>query len=263
MDVAELALQAQTAWFRGLLDSGFDRLTTGAGFAVSTGLASNSENGAVIDPELLDRLDEVDALLSWLRDRAVPASVITTGPLTPAAIAVLLERELEPDNTGNVMGRLLSDFQAGVPMDRSPVRGLQIREVVDLPELRENHRVYAEDGWWEAPGDLDRHLQVAVQCGFGPGRPIRHWTAYDQQTAVGAVTCFRFDDAVLLVSCCVAEPWRRRGVGSALTRVSLTAAAAQGAARAVLGPSSDGYHLYDSLGFHLAPAHPHRWFYLR
>jgi GNAT superfamily N-acetyltransferase len=259
VDSAELALRAQAAWFRGLVGSGFDQLATGAGFAVSTGLMSNSENGAVIGQDLLDRLDAFDALLSWLRGRAVPASVIATGPLSPDAIAALIERDLEPDNTGNVMGRQLSDFRT----DGSPLPDLQVREVLDLPELRDNCGVYAEDGWWEEPGDLDRHLEVAVQCGFGPGRPIRHWTAYQQAAAVGAVTSFQFEDAALLVSCCVSEPWRRRGIGAALTRAGLTAAASAGGARAVLAPSPEGYHLYRSLGFRPAPVHPHRWFYLR
>jgi GNAT superfamily N-acetyltransferase len=263
VDTAELALRAQTAWFRGLVDSGFDQLTTGAGFAVSTGLASNSENGAVIGPSLLDRLDQFDALLVWLRDKAVPASVIATEQLEPDAIAVLLERDLEPDNTGNDMGRLLTDFQAGAPVDGSSFPDLHVREVIEVCELRENQCVYAEDGWWEEPGELDRHLEVAVRCGFGPGRAIRHWTAYHQQTPVGAATCFQFDDAALLVSCCVLEPWRRRGIGAALTRTSLTAAARHGAVQAVLGPSPEGYHLYHSLGFHLMPTRPNRWFYLR
>jgi GNAT superfamily N-acetyltransferase len=128
--------------------------------------------------------------------------------------------------------------------------------------LRENHRVYADDGWWDEPGELDHHVEVATRLGFGPGRPVRHWTARHQGVPVGAATSFQFDDAVLLAHVCVAAPWRRQGIGTALTRVRLAAAVSQGAVQAVLFPSPDGYHLHQSLGFGLAPVHPNRWFYL-
>lgn len=52
MDISELALRAQVAWFRGLAASGFPQTSAGEGFAVSTGLASNTENGAAICPPI-------------------------------------------------------------------------------------------------------------------------------------------------------------------------------------------------------------------
>jgi len=140
---------------------------------------------------------------------------------------------------------------------------VQIREVTGAHGLRENHRVYAGDGWWDEPGELEDHIEVAARLGFGPSRPIRHWSAFHRDIPVGAATSFRFDDAVLFVHCCVTSPWRRRGAGTMLTRVRLAAAVNQGAVQAVLFPSPDGYHLHRSLAFDLTPVHPNRWFYLR
>jgi GNAT superfamily N-acetyltransferase len=259
VDISELALRAQVAWFRGLAASGFPQISAGEGFAVSTGLASNTENGAVICPSVLGNPHELDVLLVWLRERAVPASVLVTGPLDPEATAHLIDRGLEPEQTGNNMGRLLAGRDAGIA---GRLSGWLTSEVTDARALRENHRVYADDGWWDEPGELDHHVEIATRLGFGPGRPIRHWTAHHQGVPVGAATSFQFDDAVLLAHVCVAAPWRRQGIGTALTRDRLAAAVSQGAVQAVLFPSPDGYHLHHSLGFGLAPVHPNRWFYL-
>lgn len=263
MDISELALRAQAAWLRGLAAGGFPRVGAGAGFAVSTGLDSNTENGAVIAPSVLDNPRELDALLGWLRERAVPASVLVTGPLGPAATARLIDRGLEPERTGNNMGRLLAGFDADADAAGLPAQGWRISEVTDARDLRQNHRVYADDGWWDESGELDQRVEFAARLGFGPGRPIRHWTAHHRGVPVGAATSFQFGDAVLLVHCCVAERRRRRGIGTALTRVRLAAAIGQGAVQAVLFPSPDGYHLHRSCGFELAPVHPDRCFHLR
>ena len=265
MEISELALRAQVAWFRGLAASGFPQISAGEGFAVSTGLASNTENGAVISPSVLGNLQELDVLLVWLREQAVPASVLVTGPLDPEATMHLTERGLESERTGNNMGRPLTDLDADDDADVAGrlLPGWQISEATDTRTLRENHRVYADDGWWDKPGELDHHIEVAARLGFGPDQPIRHWTARHQDVPIGAATSFQFGDAVLLAHACVAAPWRRQGIGTALTRVRLAAAVGKGAVQAVLFPSPDGYHLHHSLGFGLAPVHPDRWFYLR
>ncbi|GAA2900777.1 hypothetical protein Acy02nite_85180 [Actinoplanes cyaneus] len=261
MDIAGLAVRAQVEWFRGLAAAGFPQLTTGAGFAVSTGLDSNTENGAVIDPAVPGDPRELDNLLGWLRDRAVPASVLVTGPLEPEATARLIDRGLEPERAGNDMGGPIASLDLDAAEQPGP--GWQITEVTDVEALRRNHRVYAEDGWWDDRGELDDRVGFAARLGFGPGRPVRHWTACHQGAPAGAATSFRFGDAVLLVHCCVAARWRRHGIGTALTRVRLAAAARQGAARAVLFPSPEGYHLHRRFGFDLVASHPDRWFYLR
>src|SRR4051812_14464373 len=88
------------AWFRDLAAGGFAQTSAGNGFAVSTGLDSNTENGAVIAPSILGNSHELDALLVWLREQAVPASVLVTGPPEPEAAARLIDRGLQPESTG-------------------------------------------------------------------------------------------------------------------------------------------------------------------
>jgi GNAT superfamily N-acetyltransferase len=255
VDISEVAQRAQEAWLRHLAAAGFDQIDAGSGFAVSTGLDSNTENGAVIGPA-----SEPGVLLDWLRAKAVPASVLVSGPPDPEVTAGLIGAGLVPERTGNNMGRRLTglDLDGGTALPA----GWRIGEVTGIRELRQNQRVYAGDGWWDESGELGRRIEIATRLGFGPGRPIRHWTASHQGVPVGAATSFRFGDAVLLVHCCVAGPWRRHGIGTALTRVRLAAAVREGAVQAVLFPSPDGYHLHRSLGFVPAPVHPDRSFYL-
>ncbi|MFF5075726.1 GNAT family N-acetyltransferase [Actinoplanes sp. NPDC000266] len=253
MDISALALRAQVAWLRGLAGAGFAQIRAGDGFAVSTGLDSNTENGAVITSSV--RPGDLDGLLGWLRERAVPASVLVTGPPSPSLTARLIERGLVPERSGHNMGRLVTSFDSGVA---SPWIG----EVADIEELRRNQRVYADDGWWPDPAELDQRVEVAARLGFGPAHPVRHWTATHEGLPVGAATSFQFGDAVLLVHSCVVEGRRRQGIGTALTRVRLAAAIARGAVEAVVFPSPDGYHLHHSLGFGLAPVHPDRCFHL-
>jgi hypothetical protein len=175
VDISEVALQAQVAWFRGLAAGGFPQISADDGFAVSTGLDSNTENGAVIAAAVLDNPHDLAALLVWLRDKAVPASVLVTGPLEPEATARLIDRGLEPERTGNNMGRLLAGFDSDAAGLSAP--GWQISEVTDVQALRQSYRVYADDGWWDEPSELDHRVEIAARLGFGPGRPVRHWTA--------------------------------------------------------------------------------------
>ena len=65
-----MAPRAQVAWFHGLAAGGLPQISAGDGFAVSTGLDSNTDNGAVIAPSVLDNSHELDALLVWLREKA-------------------------------------------------------------------------------------------------------------------------------------------------------------------------------------------------
>ena len=266
MDIGELALQAQIEWFRLLAACGCPQATVQDGFAVSSGLASNSENGAVVAPEILDRPEDLDRLLAWLRQLELPAILVVTRPIDLEAVGRLTRRGLVPENSGNEMGRTLGPADligaSDVIGTVAPPGGADVGEVADEGGLRDSYRVYQGDGWWEDPGELEREVEVAVQLGFGPGQPIRHWVARLDGEPVGAATSFRFGDTLYLAHCCVAAPLRRRGLATLLTRARLAAAAAQGATHAVLSPSPDGYLLHRSLGFDLAPTPPNRSFYL-
>ena len=65
------------AWFRLLAESGFSRLELPGVLAVVSGLQSNTENGAVLDP----RSEAADAVVAWLAAQDVPASILLTADL--------------------------------------------------------------------------------------------------------------------------------------------------------------------------------------
>jgi GNAT superfamily N-acetyltransferase len=274
MDVGEAALRAQAEWFWTLAAAGFELLAVDGGFAVATGLDSNTENGAVIAPEITARPGELERLLAWLRRRGVPASIVASGPLDGPAVAALTARGLVPDNTGTDMGLALTGpatrtGSAGGGGPASPAGsgrvavggGVVVGEVLNPDELLDSLAVYVEDGWYRAD-EVAAVQAAAVQVGFGPRHAVRHWVARRDGGLVGAATSFRFGTGVALVRCCVRKAARRGGIGTALSRARLEAAVADGATHAVVAPSADGFRLHRSLGFVAVRVPPDRRFYL-
>jgi GNAT superfamily N-acetyltransferase len=252
VDVGEVGLRAQAAWFRELAACGCEALAVDGGLAVASGVESNTENGAVVSPAI--RPGELDRLVEWLRRRGRPASVIMTGGTDAGLARGLTDRGLRAENGGTEMGRSLTGADS-----LEPPAGI-VSAVIDPAALRDSYQVYLADGWFDGPGEVDPQIGLAERLGFG--RRVRHWVARYDGAAVGAASSFRFGDTVALVRCCVALPVRRRGIGTALTRARLAAAHRDGAVQAVVSPSPDGYQLHRSLGFELAPVPPDRWFYL-
>jgi hypothetical protein len=107
MDIGELALQGQVEWFHRLAACGCSQLTVRDGFAVSSGLDSNTENGAVVSPAILGPPGQLDHLLTWLRHRGLPCSIIVTEALDANDVAQFTNRGLVAENAGNEMGRSL------------------------------------------------------------------------------------------------------------------------------------------------------------
>lgn len=254
VDVAELSVRGQIAWFELLRRTGFDSWTIGETFAVSTGLASNTENGAVI-PRSVSDIATVGEVIDWLRSRHVPASVVFAGPTEPGLVDALVGQGLVPECSGNEMGASLSDIAvAGVE------RAGRVDEVAEPAQLRNGIGALAD--WYEAD-ELEQRLAVEERVGYGPAHPVRHWLATLDGAAVGMASSFTFDDVVVLQRCGVVPEQRRCGIGSALTRARLDAARAANKRFVVTSPSPDGYHLHAKSGFELVPCLPNRWFYLR
>jgi len=259
VDVGELVLGAQAAWFRLLAERGAAHVEVDGGLAVASGLPSNTENGAVVVPGVLDRPGDLDLLLGFLRSRAVPASLLLERAVDAQHVHALTGRGLRPENAGHEMRRALTRADAA---GHPPPAGVDVREVTDDVQLRDGLRVYDGDGWFEEPGELDGHHELATRVGYGPCGPVRHWVAHRESQPVGAASSFLVGDTVVLVRCCVLAAHRRLGVATSLTQARLAAAAAQGARQAVLSPSPEGARLHEALGFALVASRPDRWFYL-
>lgn len=153
MGVGETSLRGQVAWFRHLGACGHPRLAVDGGFAVATGLLSNTENGVVAAPDLLGQPARLDLLLGWLRSRGVPGSLIMTEPITTELAQLLVQRGLVAENNGHVMGRALQQNSDQSVASRDV---WEVSEVVDLPALRDSLSVYRADGWFEDPAELER-----------------------------------------------------------------------------------------------------------
>jgi hypothetical protein len=260
MDVGEVALEAQVEWFRHLGARGCPQLNVPHGFGVASGLASNTENGAVVSPAILDRPTDLDQLLTWLRDRADAASVIVTEPLAPAAVTQLVRSGLDPENTGNDMGRVLETADTAGSI-RSPDE-IQISEITDSAALPDGFRVYQADGWWDEPEEFDRAPPLPTGSDSGPAN--RRATGWLTTCTVPSVRLHRSCAATPCCSFAVSSSQSSVGAASGrrLTRARLAAAAHDGASHAVLSPSPDGYHLHCALGFDLVASPRNRWFYL-
>ena len=258
MDIGEAAVWAQIAWFRLLAGSGFPRLELAGGLAVASGLHSNTENGAVLDP----RSEAAPALRAWLTVHDLPASVLLTAVADAQTVAHLNRLGLEPENGGNEMGADLSTLR--LPVGDPP--DIRITEVTEGRDLADAFGIF-DDADWFTNGELPRRIAAAQRIGYGPGSPVRHWVARAGKDPVGAATSFTcrapHEPVVTLAHCCVAQPYRRRGIGTALTRARIAAAHHDGVQWVVLSPSPDGYQLHRTFGFATVPTPHDRWFYLR
>lgn len=256
VDVAELGLNGQIAWFRFLAESGASEVVNdGAGLAVVTGLASNSDNGIVVDRETLRDSRSVRRLIDHVLECNVPASLVLSEPVSPRELRVLLDLGLTAENGANDMGKAIRGRPRVAPPD-----DVEIAEVHDANSLLRGLRALGDD-WFDESECLAR-MTCYQRLGFGPGHRLRHWIALRAGHVIAMATSFRFDQSVVLMHCGVIEPERRRGVASALTAARMGAAFDDGATNAVLSPSPDGFELHRQLGFRLEPLPPNRWFYL-
>lgn len=84
-----------------LRDAGFQSFTAGGGFAVSTGLASNTENGVVMSRATLAENEAAETLVAWITSREVPASCLLIQPVEPELRPRLIRRGITPENSGH------------------------------------------------------------------------------------------------------------------------------------------------------------------
>jgi GNAT superfamily N-acetyltransferase len=83
--------------------------------------------------------------------------------------------------------------------------------------------------------------------------PQRTLTSYDGDEVTGCANVAFLDGVAAIHGVAVREPWRRRGLGRALTVQCLHLAVAQGCDLAYLNPSPMAHGVYAGLGFRDAP----------
>ena len=163
-----------------------DRIEVGDGFAVRTGVDSNSENGVVCS--VLDG-DPAD-ILAWMGDAPAQWLVGAGSDLHDRLVAA----GCRPERTAVLMGARLADLELGAPEGE--------------------------------PADADEYRAVAAAVDFGEGSvgAQQRFVARRDGRPVGIVSTFTHDDTAVVLDLAVLPDHRRQGIGRALLARALTGA---------------------------------------
>lgn len=251
---ASPGLAAQAAYLRHLGTASVAEVVDRGGvYAVRTGIASNTENGAFSAGDVPQPL--AAKTVAWLRD--VPASwLCAEGTEREETASVLVNAGCRPDNAAWEMCSAI-----GQPVVARPP-GISITAVSSDRELDAWLVVAGPCGWFETDADCRSRRELYRSLGYKPIAPLRLYVAWRGDRPVGMAAAFFTDELVLLSGLAVLDDEQRRGIGRSLAATRLREARERGCATAVLGASPDGAKLYSSLGFETHRQPRDRWFYL-
>jgi ribosomal protein S18 acetylase RimI-like enzyme len=234
---AEASWTAQAEWLRRLAASPRAQVRgLGDGFAVRTGVHSNTDNGVVCDEADDAAIDEV---IAWI---GAPAQwLVGAGS---ALGSRLVAAGCRPERSGVVMGAAVADLPAAA----RPPDGV---EIVDA-DLARWLTVAA------ATGLVEDAARAADLLDAVPG--VTRLLALRDGEPVGIAGAIAVGDTLYLQYLAVLEAERGRGIGRSLTAARLRAA--PGCRRAVLDPTPDSIPFHRRLGFELRPALRDRVYHL-
>jgi ankyrin repeat protein/GNAT superfamily N-acetyltransferase len=250
----ELGWAAEAAYLRLLATAPLaESRPCGDGVAVLTGVASNTENGAVCSRIEGDVDAAIVETIRWLAERDAPAQWLLAEPVAPADLRERITAAgARPERTAVVMGAVLDRLTLD---DRPPV-GLEIVPVRDAAALRAWADVV------EPAEPRERAVAVLASLGLDADAPLQHRVARRDGAVVGAVSYLLHEDTVLGQQLAVAAPERRAGIGRALVQTCAREALAAGARVALVAPTPDTVAFYRLLGFALRPWPRDRSYYL-
>lgn len=223
---------------------------------VITGVEDNTFNGVVRAQLSEAHVDQViDEVASRFRERNVPHLWFLNVDSRPHALShLLLAHGWVRLREGVGMAIDLSAIASPFP----PPPDLTIERVVDEEGVRlwgTFHR-YLEHDQRDEPRE-----QLYLSLGLDGDQPLRHYLARLGREPVGALSLFLGQEAAGIYNVEVAQPWQRRGVGTAMTRAVLEEARRLGYQVGVLGPTRESRSMYERLGFVLhRQALPTYWY---
>lgn len=142
---------------------------------------------------------------------------------------------------------MAADLEALPPAALAP-RGLRIARARTAAQLRDFAAVLASLATPPDPAVL-RFYEAAAPAILAPDSPIGAYVGYLGDVAVASAEVTLAGGVAGLYSVAVLAPYRRQGIGTAMTLAPLLDARADGWRTAVLQASSEGERVYRRLGF--------------
>jgi GNAT superfamily N-acetyltransferase len=211
---------------------------------VITGVWDNTFNGVVRAQLSEAHVDQViDEVASRFRERNVPHLwFLNVDSRPPNLEQLLLAHGWARLREGVGMAIDLSAIASPFP----PPPDLTVERVVDEEGVTlwgTFHR-YLENDQRDEPRE-----RLYISLGLEGDQPLRHYITRVNGEPVGALSLFLGQEAAGIYNVEVADHWRRRGVGTAMTRAVLEEARRLGARVGVLGPTPESRSMYERLGF--------------
>lgn len=227
---------------------------------VITGVWDNTFNGVVRTQLSEAHVDQViDEVGRRFQERDIPHLWFLNRDSRPANLEqLLLAHDWVRLREGVGMAIDLSAIAKPFP----PLPDLTIERVVDeegVAQWIDLHPHYLENDQRDEPRE-----QLYISLGLDGDQPLRHYIARLGGEPAGALSLFLGQEAAGIYNVEVASARRRRGVGTAMTRMVLEEAYRLGARVGVLGPTRESRSMYERLGFVLhRQALPMYWYPLK
>lgn len=237
-----------SSWVRAMAHhvDGGESQQFGSVWAASAGAPMELFNQAFVFDEPV--VAEVEAATEWLRGRGVPFWVTAPGHLGDAMADLALRLGLTVDE-GSMPGMVLPSL---TDLDEEMPPQLELAPVT-APDQLETVAVATADGFG-APVEFTRHMAPASMIdddsmewfvGHVDGEPA----ACGQLLLTG--------DVAGVYSIAVCTPFRRQGLGEAMTRAVLLAGRDGGATHGILQSSDMGRSIYERMGFETFTQYTH------
>ena len=191
---------------------------------------------------------DVEAATSWLRDHGMPFWVTAPGHLRDALadVAPRLGLTVEEASTPGMMLSSLADLDPEMP------HHLELAQVTH-PDQLETVALATADGFG-APIEFTRHMAPASMI---DDSSMQWFVGHVGGEPAACGQLFLTGDVAGVYTIAVCTPFRRRGIGEAITRAVLLAGRDRGATIGILQSSDMGRSVYERMGFETFTQYTH------
>lgn len=214
--------------------------------AASVGAPMEHFNQAFIFEEPV--VADVEAATEWLQERGVPFWVTAPGHLRDALtdLAPRLDLTVNEASTPGMVLSSLTDLRPEIPahFELAPVTH---------PDQLETVAVATADGFG-VPVEFTRHMAPTSMI---DDDSMQWFVGHVDGEPAGCGQLLLTDDVAGVYTIAVCAPFRRRGLGQAMTRAVLLAGRDRGATYGILQSSEMGRSVYERMGFETFTLYTH------